>query len=166
MPDLKVLFSELIRFETELYDAVDARLRADCGLPLTWFEPMQVISGRTSCRVYDIAAELSITIGGTSKLVDRIEAAGYCGRRANPEDRRSSIIELTAAGERLLAEATEAFEDELQARIGSAIPARSLQQFSTTLAKLRSANNLVAGSPMVAPSTVPRGPGGMAQPAS
>lgn len=164
MPDLKMLFSELIRFETELFTAVDARLRDDCGLPLTWFEPMQVISRRASCRVYDIAAELSITVGGTSKLVDRIEAAGYCRRRANPEDRRSSIIELTAEGRRLLAKATEAFEDELQTRIGSAIPVRSLQQFSATLTKLRSANKPVAGVPPTGPVTLPRRPRGMAQP--
>ena len=101
---------------------------------------MQVIARRPSCRVYDIAEELSITIGGTSKLVDRIEAAGYCIRRANPEDRRSSIIELTALGRRALAKATKAFEDELQTRIGSAVPERSLQQFHSTLVKLRAAN--------------------------
>jgi DNA-binding MarR family transcriptional regulator len=46
--------------------------------------------------------------------VDRIEAAGLCRRRANPDDRRSQIIELTPAGRRLLAKATKTFEDELR----------------------------------------------------
>jgi MarR family transcriptional regulator, organic hydroperoxide resistance regulator len=140
MTDLLDLFHQLIRFETELWNAVDARLRAELSLPLSRLEPMQVIARRPSCRVYDIAAELSITIGGTSKLVDRIEAAGYCVRRANPDDRRSSIIELTAAGRRVLAKAAGVFEDELQTRIGSAVPERSLEQFYATLVKLRSAN--------------------------
>jgi DNA-binding MarR family transcriptional regulator len=139
--ELQVLFSELVRFETELWNAVDARLRADCELQLTWFEPMQVIFRHPACRVYDIAEELSLTVGGTSKLVDRIEASGFCRRRPNPGDRRSSIIELTPAGRHLLAEATAVFEDELRTRIGSAIPARSLDQFSTALTKLRSAGN-------------------------
>ena len=140
MTDLLVLFDQLIRFETELWNAVDARLRAEFDLPLSRLEPMQVIARRSSCRVYDIADELSITIGGTSKLVDRIEAAGYCARRANPDDRRSSIIELTAAGRRVLAKATKVFEEELRTRIGSAVPERSLRQFYATLVKLRSAN--------------------------
>jgi len=140
MTDLLVLFDQLIRFETELWNAVDARLRAEFDLPLSRLEPMQVIARRSSCRVYDIADELSITIGGTSKLVDRIEAAGYCARRANPDDRRSSIIELTAAGRRVLAKATRVFEEELRTRIGSAVPERSLRQFYATLVKLRSAN--------------------------
>ena len=140
MTDLLDLFHQLIRFETELWNAVDARLCAELSLPLSRVEPMQVIARRSSCRVYDIAAELSITIGGTSKLVDRIEAAGYCVRRANPEDRRSSIIELTASGRRVLAMASKVFDDELQTRIGSAVPERSLRQFSSTLVKLRAAN--------------------------
>jgi len=140
MTDLLALFDQLIRFETELWNAVDARLRAEFDLPLSRLEPMQVIARRSSCRVYDIADELSITIGGTSKLVDRIEAAGYCVRRANPDDRRSSIIELTAAGRRILAKATKVFEEELRTRIGSAVPERSLRQFYATLVKLRSAN--------------------------
>jgi DNA-binding MarR family transcriptional regulator len=138
--NLAELFDELIRFETELWNAVDARLRDDCDLPLTRFEPMQIIGRRQACRVHDIAAELSITVGGTSKLIDRIEASGHCRRRPNPGDRRSSLIELTPAGRRLLASATEAFEDELQTRLGSAVSERSLQQFSTTLAKLRARN--------------------------
>jgi DNA-binding MarR family transcriptional regulator len=140
MTDLLELFHQLVRFETELWNAVDARLRDDFDLPLSRLEPMQVIARRPACRVNDIAEELSITIGGTSKLVDRIEAAGYCVRRANPDDGRSSVIELTAAGRRVLAEAVKAFEDELDTRIGSALSARSLQQFYTSIVKLRAAS--------------------------
>src|ERR1700756_2055069 len=140
MTDLVDLFYQLIRYETELWNAVDARLRAEFGLPLARLEPMQVIARHPACRVNDIANELSITIGGTSKLVARIEAAGYCVRRANPEDRRSSTIELTAAGHRVLAKAVKAFEGELETRIGSAVSARSLQELHSTIVKLRAAN--------------------------
>jgi DNA-binding MarR family transcriptional regulator len=137
------LFSELVRFETELWNGIDARLRADFGLPLSRFEPMQVIARTPACRVFDIAEQLSITIGGTSKLVDRIEAAGHCRRRPNPDDRRSSLIELTPAGRRLLAAASTAFDRELQSRIGDAASPRQLERFAGTLKKLRDANRLI-----------------------
>ena len=140
MADLTVLFSDLVRFETELWNAVDARLRSDHDLPLTWFEPMRVVSRHPACRVHDIKEELSITGGGTSKLVDRIEAAGLCRRRANPDDRRSQIIELTPAGRRLLAKVTRSFEDELNTRLGSVVAVRAMDRFGATLAKLRDAN--------------------------
>ncbi len=139
MVDLQELFFELIRCETEIWNAVDARLRAVHGLPLSRFEPMQVIDSHPRCRVYDIAETLSITTGGTSKLVDAIEATGHCHRRPNPDDRRSSIIELTPSGKRLLGRATKTFEAELEERIGSVLPDRSLDQLIAVLMKLRNA---------------------------
>jgi MarR family transcriptional regulator, organic hydroperoxide resistance regulator len=138
-PDLKIFFSELVRLETELWDAVEERLRKDHGVNLPTFEFVQVISRVPHCRVQDIAAELSITVGGTSKIVDRIEAAGLCSRRANPSDRRSSIIELTAAGKRLATRAAATVDDELRRRVGTAMPESSLAQFTKTLTKLRTA---------------------------
>jgi MarR family transcriptional regulator, organic hydroperoxide resistance regulator len=140
MEDLKQLFSDLIRFETELWNAIDAQLRTEHDLPLHKFEPMQIIAGRPSCRVYDIVAALSLTTGGVSKLVDSIEASGYCKRRPNPDDRRSSIIELTPAGKKALARATETFERELALRLRSPVPARTLAEFSSSLRALRAAS--------------------------
>jgi MarR family transcriptional regulator, organic hydroperoxide resistance regulator len=137
--DLRHVFNDLIRLEIELWNAVDVRLKTEFGLPLTHFEPMSVMDKLHNCRVYDIASELGITTGGTSKLVDRIEASGYCRRLPNPQDRRSSLLELTAEGRRMFAEAGKAFDDELQRRLGAAVPERTLRQFAATLARLRAA---------------------------
>jgi len=104
---------------------------------------MQVMSKYTACRVFDIKEELSITVGGTSKLVDRIEAAGLCRRRANPDDRRSQIIELTPAGRRLLANATKSFEHELHTRLESVVTGRARDQFGATLLRLRPSDRRV-----------------------
>jgi DNA-binding MarR family transcriptional regulator len=137
--DLRGLFNDLIRFEIQLWNAIDARLKNDFDLPLTHFEPMSVIDRIPGCRVYDIASELGITTGGTSKLVDRIEACGYCRRLPNPADRRSSLLELTPEGKRLLAEAGLAFDQELRRWLGAAVPERTLRQFAATLSRLRAA---------------------------
>jgi DNA-binding MarR family transcriptional regulator len=136
-PGLKALFSELVRLETELWNAVENRLRSEHGITLPFFEFMRVISGHPLCRVNDIAAELSITVGGTSKIVDRIEAAGYCVRQTNPRDRRSSIITLTPAGQLLLPKITATVDDELRTRLGSEFSDRSLARLTRTLTRLR-----------------------------
>jgi DNA-binding MarR family transcriptional regulator len=136
-PELRVLFSELVRLETEVWNAVEARLRSDHGITLPFFEFMQVISRHPQCRVQDIAAELSITVGGTSKIVDRIEAAGYCVRHANPSDRRSSVITLTPAGKQLLPKITATVDDELRVRLGRELSDRSVTQLTRTLTRLR-----------------------------
>lgn len=139
MVGLRLVYSDLVRFEIELWGAVDARLRAECDLQLTWFEVMRLLDERAGCRVLDIAEEFRITVGGTSKVVDRVEAAGYCRRRANPDDRRSSIVEITPAGRRVLVKAVKVFDDELEIRIGSVLTERSLKQLGTALADLRAA---------------------------
>jgi MarR family transcriptional regulator, organic hydroperoxide resistance regulator len=136
-PDLKPLFHDLVRLETELWNAVEGRLRAEHGVTLPFFEFMQIIARTPGCRVQDIAAELSITVGGTSKIVDRIEAAGYCARQANPGDRRSSIVSLTASGKRLLPKITATVDGELRARLGQAMTERSLTELAKTLTRLR-----------------------------
>jgi len=139
MTDLTTLFNELVRLEVETSSAVDARLRAEHGLPLGRFEPMRVIASTPNCRVFEIAEALSLTTGGTSKLVDAIEAAGHCRRRPNPNDRRSSIIELTPAGQRLVGKATKTVEEELERRMRSVLSDRSLRQLTDSLTRLREA---------------------------
>ncbi|WP_410643551.1 MarR family winged helix-turn-helix transcriptional regulator [Amycolatopsis sp. lyj-346] len=139
MADLRQVFDELVKYEIELWDAIDARLRAECDLQLTWFKVMQLLDRLPEARVQDIAAEFSITVGGTSKVVDRLEASGLCRRRPHPHDRRSSVIELTAKGRRLLGKAAVVVDGELQARLGSVLPERALAQLHRTLTTLRAA---------------------------
>ncbi|KAA1397675.1 MarR family winged helix-turn-helix transcriptional regulator [Aeromicrobium ginsengisoli] len=139
MTDLDTVFTDLVRYQIGLWNAVDARLRADHGLQLSHFEPLQIIAHREGCRVFDIAEDMVISVGGTSKLVDRLEAAGHVRRKANPGDRRSSIIELTPGGRRLLDRATATYEDELRVRLGSLIPATELDRLASILATLRAA---------------------------
>lgn len=140
MVDLNDLLYEVVRLEIELRNATDARLKADLDLPLAHYEPMSVMARVARCRVCDIARELAVTTGGASKLVDRLEARGYCRRRANPRDRRSSFVELTPAGGRILARGRAVVDDELRHRIGGAASDRALEQFMATLVRLRSAN--------------------------
>ena len=135
--ELAALFSDLVRLETELWDRVDRRLRSDHDLPLSWFEPLQVIDQVPDCRVADIAQALSITVGGTSKLVDRIERAGLCSRAPNPDDARSSVVALTRAGHRRLDAAHGSFEDELEAWLGAALPPERLHVLASTVRHVR-----------------------------
>lgn len=130
MPDLMTLFTVLVRFEAGLWCAVDARLRKECSLPFGWFAPLRVIAGQESCRVREIADELSITVGAASKRVDRIEDAGLCRRRSHPRDRRSSIIELTPAGWQLLERAHVVVDAELCIQLGPALVAAAVRPVS------------------------------------
>ncbi len=73
MADLPALFADLVRLEIELWDAVEARLRAELGVGLATAQTLAVVAAVEDCRVHDIVRGLSITVGGASKTVDRLE---------------------------------------------------------------------------------------------
>ncbi|TDD16789.1 MarR family transcriptional regulator [Kribbella turkmenica] len=137
MTDLTALFTDLVRLETRLYNVLDARLKAEHDLPLGQFEFLRFLAGRGTARVHDLAHQMAITVGATSKAVDRLEAAGRCRRTANPDDRRSSLVTVTPEGERVLAAATPTVEAELQTWIGSVLPAEVLENLAVSLSMLR-----------------------------
>ena len=137
MLDLGRLFSDIVQLKIGLWNAIEGRLKSDFGLPLAHFELMSAMDRLAVCRVHDIAHELSLTAGGASKQVDRLVTTGYCRRLPNPADRRSSLVELTAEGQRVLAQAGATLDEELRSRLGAAVTERALRQFATTLERLR-----------------------------
>ena len=136
-PDPRQVFDDLVRFETVLWNAVDVRLREESGLPLGSLNVMMIVERTPACRVNDIADALEITVGGTSQAVDRLVAKGLCERRANPTDRRSSIVELTAAGRELLGVAMAVFDRELESRLRQPLSGRAYDGLAAALATLR-----------------------------
>jgi DNA-binding MarR family transcriptional regulator len=137
--DHRQLFDDLVRFETELWNELDARLRAEADVPMGSFNVLLVIERVPGCRVNDIAVSLAITIGGASQAVDRLERRGLCTRRPHPEDRRACIIELTDDGRARCTAAGRVFDRELAARFDGALPEARLCQLADALATLRAA---------------------------
>jgi DNA-binding MarR family transcriptional regulator len=135
--DVLAVFDDLVRLETELWIAVERRLRDEHDFALTWFEATRVVARCEPATVSDIMRELIITIGGASKLVDRIEAAGYVSRSANPVDGRSSLIHVTASGKRLLRQVESTVDDELQSLLGTALPPKAWERFAKNLKTIR-----------------------------
>ena len=98
-----------------------------------------VLGGRAqadSVRVGDLARELRITVGGTSKLVDRIERAGLIAREPDPDDGRASRVLLTTAGKRRLTAALRTYETEVSSIIGGALRPEEQQRMSDYVSRL------------------------------
>src|SRR3954447_4865834 len=137
MADLPAVFADLVRLEIELWDAVEARLRADLGVGLGTAQTLAVVAATPECRVHDIVRGLSIPVGGASKTVDRLERTGLVARRPHPSDRRSSVIALTRAGATTHAKAQQLIATELEARVGGVLSDQALDQLHRAIGKLR-----------------------------
>ena len=94
-------FDALVRYETDLWNHLDARLLESGGVSLAVLDALRVIARHPGeARVAELQEGLRITVGAASKLVDRLERGGLARRRPHPADRRSSLLELTEAGRR------------------------------------------------------------------
>jgi DNA-binding MarR family transcriptional regulator len=132
------LFTEFVRLEIEVWNRLDVDLQVSAGITLAQFQALSAIRKNAgSARVQDISTELMITVGATSKLVDRLERDGLAVRSANPDDRRSSVINLSARGESALNAADSAVEQHLRAAFGDAIAADRVARMIGELAFLR-----------------------------
>ncbi|MFI5953246.1 MarR family winged helix-turn-helix transcriptional regulator [Cryptosporangium sp. NPDC051539] len=136
---LRKVFDDLVRFETVLWNSVDARLRREHDVTLGGLNVLMVVEATALCRVYDIAEALAITVGGVSQAVDRLEKPGLLSRRPNPEDRRSSLVELTPTGLSLLEAARATLDDELDRQLRAPLSASALTHLAGALDTVRRA---------------------------
>jgi DNA-binding MarR family transcriptional regulator len=102
-------------------DRVQKALVAADLPPLSWFELLRAVKtspdGRP--RMSELAEWLTLSRGGITKLVDRLERAGYIERVSCSEDRRSLHAELTNAGSQMLEEMEAVYVPEVERHLGS-----------------------------------------------
>jgi len=78
---------------------------AASGLEPGWYDVLATLRRAGppyKLRPTDFAATLMLTSSGTTKRLDRLEAAGHVTREPDPSDRRGVIIALTPQGRRLV----------------------------------------------------------------
>ncbi len=139
MPDPGVLFADLVRCETRLYNALDDRLRARHGIVTSQYEFLHHLREHPGARVADLAAKFAVGIGATSKGIDRLERHGWVARQPNPTDRRSSLLVLTNAGARLTDAAEQSFSERVTELIEGALDGAQTSAGAQVLSLLRSA---------------------------
>ncbi|GAA4615757.1 MarR family winged helix-turn-helix transcriptional regulator [Actinoallomurus liliacearum] len=136
--DLPGFFSDLVRCETRLYNALNDRLRERHGIVTSQFEFLRYLRDHPGSRVADLAAEFAAGIGAISKGADRLERQGWIVRQPNPSDRRSSLLALTDDGLRLVDAAEGTFTERLAELIGGVLGSSSASAAAQALAELRS----------------------------
>jgi MarR family transcriptional regulator, 2-MHQ and catechol-resistance regulon repressor len=110
-------FGRLLEVQSRLERRLGADLEARCNLPHAWFEVLLRLGRSEDDRLTmgSLAEQISLTTGGVTRLVDRMQAAGYVERVPCPTDRRVSYAALTDAGRAKLDEAARVHGTNLRA---------------------------------------------------
>ena len=109
------------------------------GLEAGWHDVLATLR-RTGppyrLRPTEFSSALMLTSSGTTKRLDRLEQAGLIERGPDPDDRRGTLITLTAAGHELIDAVTEAHLAN-ERRLLSALTDAEQQRLADLLRKLQ-----------------------------
>jgi DNA-binding MarR family transcriptional regulator len=88
-----------LRAHAQVVRVLDAELRAEAGLPLTWYDVLvQLSEAGGEVRMSELADRLLLSRSATTRLVDRVERAGLVERCVPSDDARGRIVSLTDDG--------------------------------------------------------------------
>ncbi|HVA52953.1 MAG TPA: MarR family transcriptional regulator [Acidimicrobiales bacterium] len=133
-----VLFGLMLETNARLTKELGAALESSCQLPLAWFgvllELRQSADGRL--KMSQMADAIVHSTGGTTRLIDRLEAARLVRREHCPNDRRSIFVAITDEGNAKLDEALGVHLDYLNDHLGARLDSAEREQLTGLLSKL------------------------------
>ena len=131
-------FGRLVEAHAQLTYLLNEELEAAVGLPLLWYGVLLHV-GRSPGGfrpIGELIDATAFTSGGVTRLVDRMERAGYVERCSCPSDRRVQNVWLTDAGREMLERATEVHLRGIQEHVIDALQADEVAELAAILAKL------------------------------
>ncbi len=119
------------------------RAAAEAGtLPGAWFDVLAVLASDPArrARLGDLAEAVLLTRAGLSRLLDRIEAAGYLRREPCEHDRRGSYAVLTDAGAEAVRRSWPTLRRTIDERFARHLPAGAAAELIAALRPVLEAN--------------------------
>lgn len=134
-------FGMLLEAHSAVRTQVERDLETATGFPVTWFEVLLRLarSPQRRLRMAELARQIGLSTSGLTRLIDRVEEAGYVERASCPSDRRGAEAVLTAKGAKALRDAVPAHLDSLDRHVAGAL-GDDIGQLETLLRRLRDHN--------------------------
>ncbi len=132
-------FGMLVEGYQQVVRALEDTLKSDCDLSMPWFEVLLRLgrSPEYTLMMSELAAQLGVTSGAVTRLIDRISAAGYVSRQACDEDRRVQWAKLTPAGIAKLEQAAAVHLSDLDREYFGRLSDREVSAVSKAMDELR-----------------------------
>lgn len=113
-------WARLMKAQQRALRAVEQALKKAKLPPLTWYDALLELerAGESGLRPFELEREMLMAQYNLSRLVDRIEKAGYVERRTCDDDGRGQVIMITAAGKDIRRRMWPVYADTIQSSIG------------------------------------------------
>jgi MarR family transcriptional regulator, 2-MHQ and catechol-resistance regulon repressor len=132
------LMGLLVRSHRRLTDVLGREMEAAVGIPLIWFDVLIHIGGAPDRRMTmsKLSANIALTTGGVTRLVDRMVEAGLVARQNCSNDRRSVHVVLTPGGQDILHRAIAEHIEGIDRHLFTPLTERDRTGLATILSKL------------------------------
>jgi len=106
--------------------------------PLAWYDALLELerAGDGGLRPFELEHEMLLAQYNLSRLLDRIEAAGYVERRACEDDGRGQVVVITAAGKEIRRRMWAVYGPAIQAVIGDQLSSEQVSTLAGLLGEL------------------------------
>jgi MarR family transcriptional regulator, 2-MHQ and catechol-resistance regulon repressor len=132
------LMSLMVRAHRRLTDQLGRELEQNVGIPLVFFDVLIHVGGAPESRLTmsRLSADVALTTGGVTRLVDRMVQAGLVARENCPNDRRSIYVVLTPEGHALLGRAIAEHIDGIDRHLVAHLDDRERAALEVALVKI------------------------------
>ncbi|MBK6017484.1 MarR family winged helix-turn-helix transcriptional regulator [Streptomyces sp. MBT53] len=133
--ELILAFGRLQGAANRLEYILGRALEVECGVSHLMFEVLLILgrAGEPGLSMRAIAQEQVLTTGGATRLVDRMETAGFVTRADSPDDRRGKLVRLTPVGEETVVRASHVHLANIKRYLVDPLPPADRKRFAEDL---------------------------------
>ena len=134
-------WAHLVRAQQQALAAVEADLKAAGFPPLGWYDVLLELSRADGGELRPFALEEQLLLAqyNLSRLIDRLEKAGYVERRTCPEDGRGQVVAITASGRALVKRMWATYRAAIGRHVGAKLSDGDATRLATLLGKVTEA---------------------------
>lgn len=131
-------WARLIRAQHAALSHVEAALKAADLPPLSWYDALLELErvGRSGMRPFELERHLLLPQYGLSRLIGRLESAGYLERLPCEEDGRGQLLRVTKSGRGLRRRMWRVYAKAIQQAVGAHLSEAEAGRLAELLGKL------------------------------
>jgi DNA-binding MarR family transcriptional regulator len=128
------IWVRLVRGHRRIEEAVNSALKSAGLPPLEWYDVLLELERHGSpLRARDLERKLLLAQYNLSRLLDRLERSGLVGRRPDPDDGRSRLIEISELGLATRRQMWPVYRRVVEGEIGTRLTASESERLAALL---------------------------------
>jgi DNA-binding MarR family transcriptional regulator len=139
-PDDSVVqaWARLMRAQRITLASIEQALKSAGLPPLVWYDVLLELerAGDRGLRPFELEREMLLAQYNLSRLIERIEKAGYVERRACEGDGRGQIVVATDAGKKMRQRMWAVYGPTIQKAVGGRLPPNQIEALHALLGTL------------------------------